>query len=516
MKTALQVRPAPRLSRLLEGLAPVPPEADRDIADLALDSRQLCPGGLFLACRGGRGHGLAFAEEARGRGASALAAEPDESWSAVAMAALAARLRLPIVPVAGLRRQASLVADRFFGQPSATLEVTGVTGTNGKTSVTHFLAQALAEEKTPCAVLGTLGNGFPDHLESTTHTTPDPVSLHRELARLRDQGAAAVAMEVSSHALDQGRAEAVRFRHAVFTNLTRDHLDYHGDMAAYAAAKRTLFRQPGLRWAVVNLDDPLAAAILGDLEPGTWAAGYSLSPDRPIPPRCRLWVRARALRPTAGGLELELTGSLGEGRLESPLLGRFHAANLLAVLAVLLARGLALEPALQALARVRGVPGRMEAFGGGEAPLVVVDYAHTPDALEQALTHLRTHTTGRLLCVFGCGGERDTGKRPLMGAVAERLSDRIILTDDNPRGEESAAILAQIRAGMTRPAAARLEPQRALAIRHAIHQAGPGDVVLVAGKGHESVQEIGPQRRPFSDRDQVRQALAEDFGRAAP
>jgi UDP-N-acetylmuramoyl-L-alanyl-D-glutamate--2,6-diaminopimelate ligase len=500
------------LGDLLEGLAPPGQVADRRIAGLSLDSRAIEPGWLFLACRGGRGHGIEHAEGARARGAAAVAAEPDGRWDAQALASLAETLRLPVVPVPDLRRRASLIADRFYGRPSASLEVIGVTGTNGKTSVTHFLAQALAPE-IRCGVIGTIGVGFPRELAPATHTTPDPVGLQATLAWLRERGAGAVAMEVSSHALDQGRAEAVRFGHAVFTNLSRDHLDYHGDMQRYAAAKRALFRVAGLRWAVLNLDDPLSESIRADLAPAVSLAAYSLRAGAEPPPGCEVWVRAREVRPSPRGLHLDLVTSAGQGALDAAVLGRFNAANLLAVLAVLLSRGLPLERSLQVLAQVRGVPGRMESFGG--PPQVVVDYAHTPDALEQALANLREHAAGRLLCVFGCGGDRDRGKRPLMGAVAERLADRVIVTDDNPRSEDGDAIVAQILGGMQAPEAALVERRRGLAIRRAVALAGADDLVLVAGKGHETTQELGDLKLPFSDRAQVQQALSERGTRVA-
>jgi UDP-N-acetylmuramoyl-L-alanyl-D-glutamate--2,6-diaminopimelate ligase len=481
------------------------------ITGISLDSRGIRPGWLFLSCSGGRRHGLDFADEARARGASAIVAEPDARWDESAMAALAGRLHLPVVPLPGLRGRASALADRYFGEPSASLAVIGVTGTNGKTSVSHYLAQALDRE-CPCAVIGTVGVGFPRELAPASLTTPDAVSLQQTLAWLRERGAGAVAMEVSSHALQQGRADGVRFSHAVFTNLSRDHLDYHGDMAAYARAKRALFRMPGLRWAVVNLDDALAADIIGDLDPTVALACYALSPETPVPDRCRLWVRARQVTPGPGGLRLDIETSAGSGVVEVDVIGRFNAANLLSVLAVLLSRGMPLNQALHALVRVRGVPGRMERFGGGDLPTVVVDYAHTPDALNQALANLREHTPGRLICVFGCGGERDPGKRPLMGAVAERLSDHVILTDDNPRGEDGDAIIAQIVAGFADPGAVRVERRRALAIRAALATAATDDLVLVAGKGHETTQDLGELKVHFSDRAQVQQVLSELSG----
>jgi len=499
------------LSDLLSGLAAVPAGADVRVGQLTLDSRRVEPGGLFLACRGSADHGLAFAGEACRRGAAAIAAEPDEHWD---LATLAARLGIPVIAVPDLARRASAIADRFFENPSAVLEMTGVTGTNGKTSVTHYLAQALAPEL-PCGIVGTLGCGFPGALAAGAHTTPNPVSLQETLASLRRQGAEAVAMEVSSHALDQGRAEAVRFAYAVFTNLSRDHLDYHLDMRRYAAAKARLFRSPGLRWAVLNLDDPLSLSILSELPAAVAVAFYSLQPD-PVPPaRCHLLVHTRQLTPLPRGLGLEIQTNAGSGELKASVLGRFNAANLLAVLGVLLARGLPLRRALDRLSAVRGVPGRMECFGGGCQPLVVVDYAHTPDALEKALTSLRAHTKGRLIAVFGCGGHRDRGKRPLMGEIAERLSDHVILTDDNPRHEDGGQIIAEILAGARHPGGVTVERQRGLAIRLAIATASERDIVLVAGKGHETVQNMGELKVHFSDRAQVVQALRERGGTAA-
>lgn len=509
--------PAPRIPRpwllsdLLSGLAAVPADTDVRVGQLTLHSRRVEPGGLFLACRGTAGHGLAFAEEACRRGAVAIAAEPDERWN---LSGIAAGLGIPVIPVPDLARWASAIADRFFGKPSAALEVIGVTGTNGKTSVTHDLAEALVPELR-CGIVGTVGCGFPGALAADAHTTPDPVSLQETLALLRGQGAEAVAMEVSSHALDQSRAEAVRFAYAVFTNLSRDHLDYHLDMQSYAAAKAKLFRSPGLRWAVLNLDDPLSPRILSELAPAVAVAFYSLQPNPVLPGRCDLLVHTRQLSPGPRGLRLEIHTTAGSGELKVGVLGRFNAANLLAVLGVLLARGLPLARALKLLSAVRGVPGRMECFGRGGQPLVVVDYAHTPDALEKVLTSLRAHTKGRLVAVFGCGGQRDRGKRPLMGEIAERLSDRVILTDDNPRHEDGDQIIAEILAGVRCPADLKIERQRGLAIRLAIATASERDIVLVAGKGHETVQDMGELKVDFSDRAQVVQALRERGGSAA-
>lgn len=496
------------LSELLAGIAPCSASADPYVSHLALDSRAVGSGTLFLACQGRAYHGLAFAEEAQDAGAVAVAAEPTADWDQAALQALALRLRIPLIPIPGLSRLASALADRFFGEPSRRLEVIGVTGTNGKTSVAHFISQLIGAQE-PCGLIGTLGVGLPGELAPANLTTPDPVTLQEQLAKLRAAGSRVVAMEVSSHALDQGRAAAVRFREAVFTNLTRDHLDYHGDMVRYGRAKRRLFETPGLEWAVLNRDDALSSELLRALQPSVKRAFFSLAPEPPPLGACELWVCAQGIEPLRHGFRLSIATSRGCGTVEVGLIGRFNAANLLAVLAVALARGQPFESALHALSEIRGVPGRMERFGGDGTPLVIVDYAHTPDALEQALLNIRGHAGRRVLTVFGCGGERDRGKRPLMGAVAERLSDLVILTDDNPRHEDGGLIIAEIKAGMRSPSAARVERQRALAIRLAIALADREDVVLVAGKGHETTQDMGELKVHFSDRAQVMQALRE-------
>ena len=509
-------RPIWRLSELLEGLveidADLDPARDPRISALSLDSRALVPGSLFLACQGTQAHGLAFAEEARRRGALAILAELTDDWPPDALADLQARIALPVLGTRRLGERVGAIADRFHGQPSERLEVLGVTGTNGKTSIVHYLAQALAPELS-CGLIGTLGEGFAGELRPFGQTTPDAATLHATLADLLNRGARALAMEVSSHALAQSRTAGVRFSHAIFTNLTRDHLDYHGDMAAYGEAKRRLFATPGLRWAILNWDDPFAARILDGLAPEVAVAIHNLDPAASLPARCDLWLCARTIEHLPRGLRLRVASRRGERHeettLEVGLLGSFNAANLLAVLALLQTRGQSLEQAARAAASVRGAPGRMECFGGVDAPLAVVDYAHTPDALEQALTDLRRHWPGRVLCVMGCGGGRDTGKRPLMGAIAERLSDLLILTDDNPRQESGDAIVADIRAGLVRPEAARVQRQRGLAIRLALTLAGPGDAVLVAGKGHETTQDLGARLVHFSDRAEVVEALRE-------
>lgn len=377
----------------------------------------------------------------------------------------------------------------------------GVTGTNGKTSVTHWIAQALTLRGRKCAIVGTLGNGFPGALAPGPNTTPGAHVLREFLPASVRQGAQACAMEVSSIGLHQGRVDAVRFDVAVLTNLTRDHLEYHGTMAAYAAQKARLFDWPGLRCAVLNLDDPFGRELAHRLAGRTATIGYTLEgaggADRVL--------RAQGLTESGGSLVFTLDGV----RCAAPLVGRFNAANLLAVIGALLAGGEPLAAGAAALGGIVPPPGRMQPIGGDHAPLVVVDYAHSPDALEKALTALRGAAAargGRLVCVFGCGGERDPGKRPLMGAVAERLADRVMVTSDNPRSEEPRAIIAQILAGMqSQPA---LEPDRAQAIATAVAAADARDVILLAGKGHEPYQEVAGARLPFSDLDAAKSALA--------
>ena len=466
------------------------------VRGLSIDSRSVHVGDAFVALRGTREHGIAFAAGAVARGAVVVLAE------APAPAAFPeAATDVPTLWIDDLRTRLGALAARFHGDPSQALCVSGVTGTNGKTSTVQLLAQALDHLGRRAATIGTLGAGLRDAFNAGERTTPDAISVQRLLAGFREAGASDVAMEVSSHALEQGRVNAVRFTLAVFTNLTRDHLDYHGTMQAYGAAKRRLFAFPGLLAAIANRDDAFGRELLASLPDGLRALGYAL--DDP-----HAEVRAFDIDMHAAGLRFLLRTPWGERRIESKLLGRFNVSNLLAVAACLEALGFAFMRIVDALAQLRPVAGRMNRVGGeGGAPLVVIDYAHTPDALEQALASLRAHCAGQLVCVFGCGGERDTGKRAQMGAIAERLADRIIVTDDNPRSEDGNAIVADIVAGLTRPIEARIERDRALAIAEAIGAACADDVVLIAGKGHEPYQEIDGVLHAFDDLVVARAAL---------
>ncbi|MCL7461520.1 UDP-N-acetylmuramoyl-L-alanyl-D-glutamate--2,6-diaminopimelate ligase [Pseudomonas sp. NW5] len=474
------------------------PQAPRDalIRELSLDSRTLRAGDLFFAIPGSGRDGRIYIAEAIARGVAAIAYEEEGAPPLPQNPA-----DTVLVPVRGLRAQLSAIAGRFYGDPSRSLALVGVTGTNGKTSVSQLIAQALDQLGTRCGLIGTLGSGFHDALQQGQHTTPDPLRVQAELARLKQAGARAVAMEVSSHGLDQGRVEALDFDVAVFTNLSRDHLDYHGDMQRYGQAKARLFAWPGLCSRVINLDDPFGRALAA-LEAPSRLISYSLSDAQAT-------LYCSEARFTEQGIRARLVTAQGDGLLISPLLGRFNLSNLLAVVGALLGLGHPLDEILAVLPQLEGPPGRMQRLGGGQQPLVVVDYAHTPDALEKVLEALRPHARGRLLCLFGCGGERDRGKRPLMAAAAERLADGVWVTDDNPRSEDPAAIRAEICAGFAHPATVICRAERAAAIRALILGAAEDDVILLAGKGHEDYQEIAGVRQPFSDIEHAARALAE-------
>ncbi|MEO7773081.1 MAG: UDP-N-acetylmuramoyl-L-alanyl-D-glutamate--2,6-diaminopimelate ligase, partial [Steroidobacteraceae bacterium] len=455
----------------------------------------------FLACKGATTHGLKFAQQAVTQGARAVLWEPAPD---IQPPQFNSQIFVAAVPDLGAR--AGELANRFFGEPSRQLQIAGITGTNGKTTTAVLLAQALQHCGRKTFYIGTLGSGFPGEIAAGTHTTPDAVSIQRELAQARAQKARCVSMEVSSHALDQERIAAVQMNTAVFTNLTRDHLDYHGDMQRYGAAKEKLFERPDIAICVVNVDDEFGA----ELAQRCSTAGSRLivvSRRTGVSIQGAEFLRAEDLRLHGDGVRFRLRSSWGEAEVSAPLLGEFNIENLCLVLAVLLGWNVPLQKAVDALRHCVAPPGRMEVFGGNGEPLAVVDYAHTPDALLKALSVLRAHCTGRLWCVFGCGGDRDRGKRSTMGRIADELSDFIVLTDDNPRGESPAAILNEISGGISvhRPV---MIHDRAHAIAYALGNARADDAVLIAGKGHENYQMSGVTRRSFSDQREVRSALA--------
>jgi UDP-N-acetylmuramoyl-L-alanyl-D-glutamate--2,6-diaminopimelate ligase len=481
------------LSELLPDVPGVP--AELAITGLVQDSRAIRPGDAFVAIAGFGAHGLNFVDVAREAGVAAILFEPPAPANIPAPA--------DAIAVPGLRARLGELGDCFHGRPSQAMTVVGVTGTNGKTSTVQLLTQAWALRGVRNGSIGTLGAGLYGEVVPTGFTTPLVLQLHALLAQLRDAGAQAVAMEVSSHALDQGRVDGVHFDVAVFTNLTRDHLDYHGDMQAYGAAKAKLLAWPGLRAAVVNLDDAYGRELRAALPAGTHTIGLSSR-------GAQADVRAENVLLDAAGIGFDLIVGDERASVQSPLLGRFNVDNLLAVAGALHALGETAEVIASTLSRLQPVAGRMNRLGGDNAmPLVVIDYAHTPDALEQALSSLRAHAQGRLVCVFGCGGERDVGKRPQMAAIAEAGADLVIVTDDNPRGEDGDAIVADILQGFSRPDAALVQRDRAAAIARAIGTASASDIVLIAGKGHEPYQEIAGVRHPFDDAAVARALLQE-------
>lgn len=476
-----------------------------EVTRLVSDSRAVQAGDTFVAYPGEGNDGRRYIAQAIENGANAVIWEADGfTWNT--------EWAVPNLPVHGLRQQAGFIADSVYGQPSSKLWTVGVTGTNGKTSISQWLARSFAAVGSKSLVIGTLGNGFPDALQASVNTTPDVLHLHALLAAGITQGAQAAVMEVSSHALAQGRVNGMRFDVALFTNLTRDHLDYHGDMQRYAAAKRKLFDWGGLKFAVVNLDDAFGDELATTLRDGAAEViGYGAT-EEALQRAGRLGIRmvhGRLVRADMRGMSLSLHTSWGAIGMDSRLVGEFNAANLLGALAVMLVSGVDIEDAARELGLQKAVAGRMQTLGGKDQPMVVVDYAHTPAALENVLQTLRAATEpagGRVICVFGCGGDRDRGKRPMMGTVAERFADVRIVTSDNPRSEDPLAIIGDVCGGMQ--GEYQVIEDRARAIAHAIDKARANDTVLIAGKGHEQYQEIAGVRHPFSDSELAQRALS--------
>jgi UDP-N-acetylmuramoyl-L-alanyl-D-glutamate--2,6-diaminopimelate ligase len=468
---------------------------------LRADSRHIAPGDIFFALPGERTDGRRFINAAIELGAAAVLCETG--------AAPATDGTVPVIEVPALRRHAGALADALLGQPSAHLHVIGITGTNGKTSVSQWIAQALRALGRECGVIGTLGSGLPGHLTESANTTPDVVAVHQALADLRRAGATACAMEVSSIGLHQRRIDGVRLHTAVFTNLTRDHLDYHKDMQHYAEAKAALFAHPGLQAAVINTDDSFGRTLAQQCAPRL--AVTSCAFDHAAPAGTT-GLRSRHTD-LSHGVSFDLVRESDQASVPvgTALIGRFNVQNLMAVAGSLLHAGVPLEDAARALAGLTPPPGRMQGIGGQHAPLLIIDYAHTPDALEQALLALQPVAAargGRLVCLFGCGGERDTGKRPLMGAVACERAHQVWLTSDNPRGEDPDTILDDIMRGAAEGRRVHRVTDRAEAIRQAVGEACTADVILLAGKGHEHYQEREGRRTPWSDVEQAQAALA--------
>ena len=490
---------APLLADLLQGFAEAPAIP---IHGIASDSRLLQRGDLFLAVQGIGSHGLDYLAQAQAAGVSAVA------WDA-STGTEPQDIGVPMIAVTGLAEQLGEIANRFYGRPSEHLDVIGITGTNGKTTVAWMIAQALELLDEKCAYLGTLGYGVDEVQGAEGMTTPAAVELQGRLAEFVDQGAADAAIEVSSHALSQGRVDGVRFAAALFTNLTRDHLDYHANMREYFDSKARLFLdcQPAER--IIDIDSEYGAQLASMC--GQDVVIVSTQFDRVA--NGRPYVFVRAVVATEQGSEISFTSAWGDGRFMLSLPGDFNVANAVLVLALLLNKGVALDAACDVMSQVSAPPGRMQRVAT-DGPAVYVDYAHTPTALEGALRALRAHCRGKLWCVFGCGGDRDTGKRPQMGAAAERHGDQVVVTTDNPRSEDAAAIIDDIVAGLSQQDKLTVIEDRAAAIAWAIENAADNDVVLVAGKGHEDYQEIAGQRMRFSDYALAESALTAREGAA--
>ncbi|POU01056.1 UDP-N-acetylmuramoyl-L-alanyl-D-glutamate--2,6-diaminopimelate ligase [Escherichia sp. ESNIH1] len=465
----------------------------RALREMTLDSRVAAAGDLFVAVVGHQADGRRYIPQAIAQGVAAIIAE---AKGEAADGEIRDVHGVPVIYLSQLNERLSALAGRFYNEPAEHLSLVGVTGTNGKTTTTQLLAQWAQLLGETSAVMGTVGNGLLGKAIPTENTTGSAIDVQHVLADLAGQGATFAAMEVSSHGLVQHRVAALKFRASVFTNLSRDHLDYHGDMAGYESAKWLLFSAHHYGEAIVNADDEVGRRWLANLPDAV-----AVSMEGHINPDCHgRWLKAEAVSYHDSGATVRFTSSWGEGEIESRLMGAFNVSNLLLALATLLALDFPLSDLLKTASRLQPVCGRMEVFTAPGKPTVVVDYAHTPDALEKALQAARLHCTGKLWCVFGCGGDRDKGKRPLMGAIAEEFADVPVVTDDNPRTEEPRAIINDILAGMLDAGRARVVEGRAEAVTSAIMQAKESDVVLLAGKGHEDYQIVGTRRLDYSDR----------------
>ena len=489
---ALSQSPANTLVDLLKDFMDTSGCPSVSVTGVALDSRLVVPGDLFIAVKGTQTDGAQYIAQAIEKGAVAILLEQNM---------VSADWAVPVIALPELSEYVSDIAGVFYGQPSQQMPVTAITGTNGKTTCSQLLAQLFELLGESSGFIGTLGYGLSGNglnTKDTGLTTPDAVSVQRILAELKDAGAKRIAMEVSSHSLVQRRIAGLQIDTAVFTNLTRDHLDYHGNLNSYAAAKARLFAMTGLKNAVINIDDNVGRLILVNLDPLVNGISYSVENHSAD-------IHCDRISISASGIDAEVVTPWGRGRLNSSLLGKFNLANLLAVIGAAGMQGFALDKILQAAVSLTAVTGRMELVDTNARPAVVIDYAHTPDALEKALQALRNHCQGELWVVFGCGGDRDIGKRAEMGKVADHRADNIVVTSDNPRTESPEKIIDQVLLGITRDVSVVVD--RRDAIRTAIKDAQPNDVILIAGKGHEDYQILGAQRLPFSDQAESRLAL---------
>lgn len=498
------------LRTLLEDWLDCPKEWDKEITGLTLHSQDVQLGNLFIADTGGRQDGRSYIEHAIARGASAILAEGQgiEEFKF-------STTPIPILKLTRLRSYIEDIAVKFYGDPAASLKISGTTGTNGKTTTTFLLAQAQTRLNMPTAVLGTLGYGFTDKLTFTGMTTPDPISLQKYLFNLREEGAESVAMEISSHGLEQNRIKSLRVESALFTNLTQDHLDYHETMENYLRAKQKLFQIPSLRRAVINGDSPYAEKMITatrlDLPIILYSCRHNYQPSY-IKGRDVGVMTVQDFSQTSKGLSATVQTPWGKAELRSLLLGEFNLSNLLGALAELCLQGYSLKDATEALSFALPPKGRMQRLGGVRDPLIIIDYAHTPDALENALKAAKLHCKRRLWCVFGCGGERDKEKREKMGNIAGAFADKVVITNDNPRTEDPSSIIGSILKGFSIDKIDKVvvEENRFKAIEYALNHALPVDTILIAGKGHEDYQVIGNEKIPFSDHACVEQLLGRD------
>ncbi len=481
-----------QLAYLLDGFYPDISQLPEDIelSQLTLDSRLVKTGDLFFALSGTHLDGRQFIADAISKGARAVLTDGltfDLSWQG----------KVPLLTIPDLKNLTGKLAAKFYDYPAKKMQMMGVTGTSGKTSCTQFIAAVLNHLNIPCGVIGTLGNGLYGHIEAGSLTTPDAITLQKTLAQFVKQGAKMTAMEVSSHSLDQGRVGGIEFDVGIFTNLTREHLDYHKTMEEYGAAKKRLFDQAN--YAVINADDAFGRDILQSFNNRQNTFAYASSSDAQI--------HAENIKLTSSGITAQIITPWGNDELETSLVGQFNLNNLLSVITALCLLDIPLTSIIQAIRVLTPVAGRMQTFGGNNKPLVIVDYAHKPDALEKVLVALRQQCQGKLYCVFGCGGDRDRGKRPMMARIAEQYADYVIVTDDNPRHEDPAQIVEDILQGFEDRSQVVIQHDRSKAIDDVIRSSQTGDCILIAGKGAETYQIIGDQKHPFSDIDKVKEVL---------
>jgi UDP-N-acetylmuramoyl-L-alanyl-D-glutamate--2,6-diaminopimelate ligase len=505
MMTVEKLNYSKPLDELLVGLVKV--DASIDVTGVAIDSRKVNSGDLFMAYRGTDVNGVDYINDAIKAGAVAIAVNENEEIDLESIS-------VPIIEVPNLRKQAGIIISRFYNEPSKEIQVIGVTGTNGKTTVSYMIAHALNFLSKESAVIGTIGIGKFGKVESAVTTTPDPVKLHSLFSNWRDE-VDTVVMEVSSHALDQGRVSGTDFNTAIFTNLSRDHLDYHGTLDDYADAKYQLFESSGLENAIINIDDSYGDKLIGLLPTGLNVFAYSTKTNKVEKNREDIsFIFCEKIKTDHLRTEITIQSPWGTVTILTNLLGEFNVENILAAFTALCVSGFNVQQVADALSKFTGVPGRMEYFSSqinsNTKPLIVVDYAHTPDALEKALTTLRSYCQGRLYCVFGCGGDRDSGKRSQMGSISESLSDYVILTNDNPRTEPEEEIIENILEGIKEKSKVTIKYDRSDAIINTFLCANKDDVILIAGKGHETTQQIGTTLSPFSDRELARRLMEGD------